>query len=140
VGGEWGMRRITVGLLLATLALALSACGPGSRSQAAPSGPPESGTPTAPAPSDEPSPSAASPSSAASAVLVQFGRQGGFAGVSDQLTVRQDGGFTLVRTRPAVNRTGRLSAADLAELRQVLPSADIARQSTVQAAKGNDLY
>jgi len=60
--------------------------------------------------------------------------------VSDQLTVRQDGGFTLVRTRPAVNRTGRLSAADLAELRQVLRSADIAGQPRVQAAKGNDLY
>src|SRR2546423_10691034 len=133
MGGEWGMRRITVGLLLATLALALSACGPGSRPQAGPSGPAESGTPTAPAPSDEPSPSAAAPSSAASAVLVQFGRQGGFAGASDQLTVRQDGGFTLVRTRPAGNRPGRLTAADLSELSQALPPADIAAQSPVQA-------
>jgi hypothetical protein len=73
-------------------------------------------------------------------MLVQFGRQGGFAGVSDELVVRQDGSFTLVRTRPAVNRSGRLTPPDLAELRRVLREANFGALPRVQPAKGNDLF
>src|SRR5689334_25234570 len=44
---------------------------------------------------------------ASGAVLIDFGRQGGIAGVTDQLVVREDGGYTLTRARPAVNRSGQ---------------------------------
>jgi hypothetical protein len=139
------MRRIGL-WLLATTALSLAACAPGgspesTRSESA--SPPASPTASPPATSAPPAPSTgpATPSTpGGTAMLVQFGRQGGFAGVSDELMVRQDGSFTLVRTRPAVNRSGRLSAADLTELRRVLQASDFAALPRVQPAKGNDLF
>ncbi len=73
-------------------------------------------------------------------MLVQYGRQGGFAGLSDQLVVHQDGSFTLVRTKPSVNKSGRLTAAELADLRKVLDDSHFAQLPKVQPAKGNDLF
>jgi hypothetical protein len=73
-------------------------------------------------------------------VLVQFGRQGGLAGLADQLTVRQDGGFTLVRQRPALSRSGQLGQTDLAELRRVLTEAHLATLPKVEPAHGADLF
>jgi hypothetical protein len=73
-------------------------------------------------------------------MLVQFGRQGGIAGVADTLEVREDGSFTVVRARPAVQRSGRLTADELAELRRVLAESGFAQLPKVQPAKGNDLF
>jgi hypothetical protein len=61
-------------------------------------------------------------------------------GLSDHLVVRQDGGFTLTRLRPAVTRSGQLSPAELAELRRTLADSSFAQLPKVQTAKGNDLY
>jgi hypothetical protein len=77
----------------------------------------------------------------AAGVLVRFGRDGGFLGLSDSLVVRQDGSFTLLRSHPSVNRSGRLTPAELANLRQVLADSGFTGLPTVQASgKGNDLY
>ena len=61
-------------------------------------------------------------------------------GVNDQLTVREDGGYTVTRTRPAVHKSGTLRAADLAELRTVLQQSNFANLPKVQPAKGADLF
>jgi hypothetical protein len=143
------MRRLG-GLLLALAVLGLAACANGSRAGSA-SGSAAASVSTTPegsagaassASASVPVPAAGSgrPSANPTATLVQFGRQGGLMGVNDQLTVREDGGFTIVRSRPAVNRSGTLRAADLAELRKVLEQADFANQPKVQPARGNDLY
>ncbi|OLB75431.1 MAG: hypothetical protein AUI14_21085 [Actinobacteria bacterium 13_2_20CM_2_71_6] len=138
------MRRTTVGLVVATL-LALTGCSGGHRSASPDSSAslPSAATSTNAA-SGQPSPTMPSAPAtrppAASATLVQFGRQGGIAGLADQLAVREDGGFTLVRARPAVNRTGQLSAAELADLRRVLDESGFAKLPRVQSAKGNDLF
>jgi hypothetical protein len=78
--------------------------------------------------------------SASTDTLVEFGRQGGIAGLSDRLTVRADGGLTVVRVRPAVNRTGQLAATELADLRQLLTDAHLAQVPTVQRGNGSDLF
>jgi hypothetical protein len=76
-----------------------------------------------------------------SAALVQFERQGGFAGFSDQLVIRDDGSYTLVRAKPPTNKTGRLTDAELAQLRQALTDSGFAALPQVQASgKGADLY
>jgi hypothetical protein len=131
------MRRTAVWLLAATV-LALPACSAGTQPAPNPSAPGPSFLTSAPPASSggqpSPLPSTSSP------VLVRFGRQGGLAGLSDQLTVRQDGGFTLVRRRPALSRSGQLSQADLAELRQVLTQAHLATLPRVEPAQGADLF
>jgi hypothetical protein len=74
-------------------------------------------------------------------LLVNYGRQGGFAGFADRLVVARDGSYLLVRAKPPVTRQGQLTAAELADLRQKLAQADLGHQPRVQAsAKGNDLY
>jgi hypothetical protein len=77
---------------------------------------------------------------AGTGTLVQFGREGGFAGLSDSLVVREDGSFTLVRAKPAVRKSGQLTAAELAELRRVLAESGFAQLPKVQAARGADLF
>lgn len=120
------MRRSPVVLLVAVLSLA--GCSGGGPAPAAPSlptsatvpggGPSGGGTG---APSVPPS-----PAPAATAQLVQFSRQGGLAGDSEQLSVRDDGAFTLNRLKPRPTlRTGTLTAAELTNLRQVLSAAGI---------------
>jgi hypothetical protein len=74
-------------------------------------------------------------------VLVEFERHGGFAGFVDRLTVRQDGGFTLTRAKPPVQRSGQLSPSELANLRQVLADSGFTGLPRVQGStKGNDLF
>jgi hypothetical protein len=74
------------------------------------------------------------------AVLVDFGRQGGVAGVTDQLVVHEDGTYTLTRVKPAVNRSGRLDSAELADLRAKLASSGFAKLPPVQPGSGTDMY
>lgn len=136
------MRRLG-GLLLALAVLGLAACANGTRpgsasGSASPAGSPGGASPSAT--SAAPPAGGGTPSVGATGLLVQFGRQGGIAGFNDQLTVRADGGYTVVRTKPAVHRSGTMSAADLAELRKVLAQADFAGMPKVQAAKGADLF
>jgi hypothetical protein len=60
---------------------------------------------------------------------VTYERHGGFAGFSDQLVVQPDGSYTFSgRNRPS--GTGKLSAAELAELGRLLSSADLANVPT----------
>lgn len=84
-----GMRK-KIGLVTALL-LALSGC---ASTNAPASGPSIS----EPVPSPKPSGN----------IVVEFQRQGGLAGVSDDLLVRDDGGYTITRTRPPVTRSGQL--------------------------------
>lgn len=126
------MRRATRwALLLVGLALlATAGCGPDGRT-------PDQAGGTGPGPSPSgPSPSAAP---APDAVLVDFGRQGGFVGVSDHLVVREDGGYTLVRSRPPVNRSGQLDPGELADLRAALVRSGFTGLPHVQPGHGADL-
>ena len=50
--------------------------------------------------------------------------------------VRADGTFTLVRLKPPVTRSGRIDAADLAQLRQVMAESGFAGLPQVQASGG----
>jgi hypothetical protein len=140
------MPRSITRLLLLT-ALLLTGC-----TSTAPSGTPSSGTPGSPsAPADTASatpgtaapasPGGATPTRVIDGVLVEFGRSGGFAGLSDRLIVRPDGSFTLVRLKPPVNRSGQLTGAELANLRQVLADSGFAGLPKVEATtKGNDMF
>ena len=127
-------RRALWYLLAVVVPLAIAGCGSGSpsssSSSSAASGPLSSA-------SAMPSPL---PSSAPSGALVEFGRQGGIAGVSDTLVVTEDGHFTLVRLKPAVRKTGQLSASDLADLRRVLADSGFAQLPKVQPARGVDVF
>jgi len=129
------------GVLLALAVLGLAACANGTGSAAGSAAP--RGSPAG-EPSDAPAPALATSSTRPpvdpTAVLVQFGRQGGIMGVNDQLTVRGDGGYTVTRTRPAVHKSGTLRAADLAEVRTVLQQSNFANLPKVQPAKGADLF
>jgi hypothetical protein len=80
------------------------------------------------------------PAKPATAVLIEFDRRGGIASVVDRLEVRQDGGFTLFRARPSVNRTGRLTAAELSDLHRKIDASGFATLPGVERAPGNDLY
>ncbi|GHF85258.1 hypothetical protein ACFFSH_03550 [Streptomyces filamentosus] len=51
---------------------------------------------------------------------------GGFAGVDNRLVVHEDGGWS-VRSRSGSTRTGRMGAAELAELRAALQDPAYAR-------------
>lgn len=88
-------------------------------------------------PSDPATPSgpAASP-----APLVSYGRQGGIGGVDDTVIVMTDGSYT-VKQRGTAQRRGRLTAAQLAHLRQVLQAANFPRIPPVNPGRpGADLY
>jgi hypothetical protein len=78
--------------------------------------------------------------SPATAVLIEFDRRGGIAGVVDRLEVRRDGGFTLFRARPSVNRTGRLTAVELSDLHRKIDASGFATLPGVERAPGNDLF
>jgi hypothetical protein len=133
-------------------ALTLAGCssgGTGSRAGASPSSPVASAVPSTSAPSPSPTPPPSSPApggpstgpATGSGILVEFGRQGGFTGLSDRLVVSRDGSFTLTRTRPPVSRSGQPTASELAELRAQLDRADLGHQPRVQAsARGGDQY
>jgi hypothetical protein len=73
-------------------------------------------------------------------VLIEFERQGGLAGVVDRLEVRGDGGFTLVRGRPAVNRSGRVTPAELSDLNRKIDASGFATLPGVENATGSDLF
>ncbi|WP_282693354.1 hypothetical protein [Streptomyces sp. CC208A] len=62
----------------------------------------------------------------AGGVLVEVVVNGGFAGVNNQLVVYEDGGWT-VRSGTGTPRTGRMTAAGLAELRAALQDPAYAR-------------
>ena len=131
--------------MLAVAALALAGCATGQQPGSAGSSASGSAGPPTPTATGQPTgagqPSASGqPIPGGTGVLVQFRRQGGIAGVSDYLVVQQDGGYTLTRTRPAVTKTGRLSATDLADLRKMLAETDFAHMPRVQSAKGADLF
>jgi hypothetical protein len=147
-------RAIGFGVLLVGLALAGCAdvtggtqAGPAASSPVPPS-PPGTGLATPPAPGTTATPPApatspqpAGPGSPTpGGVLVEFGRQGGLAGLDDQLTVDRDGGFTLVRGRPAVRRAGRLTAGELSGLRRALDQSGFTKLPGVEPASGNDLF
>ncbi|GIH14794.1 hypothetical protein Raf01_29660 [Rugosimonospora africana] len=76
----------------------------------------------------------------ATTALIEFGRRGGIAGLVDRLEVRQDGGFTLFRLKPSVNRTGRLTATELADLNRKIDASGFASLPGVENASGNDLF
>jgi hypothetical protein len=137
--------RRAIGYLLLPVLLALAACttisGTGGSSGPSGSAGPPSTSPSATPPSASPSEAPVPGSSTSSAALVQFERQGGFAGLSDQLVIRDDGSYTLVRANPPTTKTGRLTAAELAQLRQALADSGFAALPQVQASgKGADLY
>jgi hypothetical protein len=151
------MRRATgwVALLVGLTLLATTGCGTDrpAPNQAGGSGPAQSASVQAP-PGDQSaagaqsggqagsgqSSSAGPNAPAAGGVLVDFGRQGGTAGVSDQLTVHDDGQYTLVRTKPAVNRSGQLAPAELSGLRAALAGSGFAKLPHIQPGSGTDLY
>jgi hypothetical protein len=87
-----------VGLLVVLVALA--GCGP------PPSGPGPAAPPSSPAAS----------ASAAGPVPIRYARSGGLAGVDDVLVISPDGTATLTSRRPALHRTGRLTAAERSAL------------------------
>lgn len=67
-----------------------------------------------------------SPSGAATAVpnpagtLVSYGRQGGIAGIVEELRINQDGSFVITNRRRPEPKTGRLTADELASVRRAL--------------------
>jgi len=77
---------------------------------------------------------------AGAGVLVEFVRQGGISGLSDRLTIHQDGSLTVVRIHPAVSNSGQLTAADLTAVRELLQAPALAQLPKVEHVNGNDLY
>jgi hypothetical protein len=71
--------------------------------------------PSGPGPAAPPSSPAAS-ASAAGPVPIRYARSGGLAGVDDVLVISPDGTATLTSRRPALHRTGRLTAAERSAL------------------------
>jgi hypothetical protein len=131
------MRRCLLGLCVLTVLLGgCSTVGSGGSS-----GPAPVTTPSSPPASTTPSPDVSPAPGPVGALLVEYGRQGGFAGFVDRLVVARDGSYQLTRAKPPVSRHGQLTATELADLRQKLDQADLGHQPRVQAsAKGNDLY
>jgi hypothetical protein len=122
--------RIPALALAALILVALGGCA-GTRTGQASGTPSSSATPVPASPSAGPSASPApsapgEPTGGASRptgdTLVSYVKQGGFAGVDDQLTIRPDGGYELTRRGSATAR-GTLSAAELSQLRAVFDSA-----------------
>jgi hypothetical protein len=76
-----------------------------------------SGSASIPAPSP-----VATPAPVPTGTLVEFGRQGGLAGLDDQVTVQADGSYQIVR-KGGTPTPGRLSPDEVTRLRAVLDSA-----------------
>lgn len=119
----------TAGVLLAAVLTAGCAGGDGAGSPS-----PAESTGTSPAPSASASAATSTPASASASAsanpaparpLVGVTVTGGIAGVHNTLLVQDDGTYTTSsRTGPA--RTGRMTPAELAALRQALEKADFA--------------
>jgi hypothetical protein len=119
--------------LLAALVTAGCAGVPGTADQSPSQSPPPASPSTAPS---VPSPSPSTPDPGQ--VLVSYVRQGGIAGFRDELVVRPDGSYTVTsRNRSAAS--GKLTPAELAELRRALQDANFAglpTDSPLQIADG----
>ena len=114
------MRRLSMAALvvlgLSVLGVSLAGCGGSSGSSA-------SASPGATATASPGTTATAGPSQPpATGPLVQFGRQGGFAGVDDRIVVQPDGAYQITR-KGGGTRTGTLPAAELTHLRSVLEAA-----------------
>jgi hypothetical protein len=115
-------------LLVLSIGLLAAGCGGGTvadRASPAPSGSAAS-SPGSPAPSD-PAPSDPAPSdpSRPDQPLVSYERHGGLAGLSEQLLVLSDGTYTFTG-RSRSSGTGKLTAAELGDLRRELEAVDFA--------------
>jgi hypothetical protein len=100
------------------LVMAVAGCGGGSSAD----GKPTVVTTTAAGASGTASIPVPSPSPVPTGTLVEFGRQGGLAGFDDQVTVRADGSYQIVR-KGGTPTPGRLSPDELTRLRTVLDAA-----------------
>jgi hypothetical protein len=132
--------RIPALVLVALVLVALGGCA-GPRTGRATGSPSGSASPVPASPSAGPSASAApsapaEPTGGASRptgdTLVTYAKQGGFAGVDDQLRIHPDGRYELTR-RGSATGSGTLSAAELNQLRGVFDSShftDIPVKST----------
>jgi hypothetical protein len=56
------------------------------------------------------------------------------------LVVHDDGRVTVVRGRPPANRSGQLTATELADLRDVLERSGFTGLPGVESGSGNDLF
>jgi hypothetical protein len=102
------------------LVMAVAGCGSGSPAD----GKPTVVTSTAVGASGSASIPAPSPAPVPTGTLVEFGRQGGLAGLDDQVTVQADGTYQIIRKGGTGTPTpGRLSPDEVARLRAVLDAA-----------------
>jgi hypothetical protein len=112
----WEQPMRTVRIVVATLLIAVVAgCGDANPATS-PSATAQNVTPTT-------SPTA-QPSTTTGTALLEFSRQGGIAGMDDRLVVQPDGSYTITR-RGGSAKAGKLSAAELAVLRQQLDAANL---------------
>jgi hypothetical protein len=100
------------------LVMAVAGCGSGSSAD----GKPTVVTSTTVGASGSASIPAPSPAPVPTGTLVEFGRQGGLAGLDDQVTVQADGSYQIVR-KGGTPTPGRLSPDEVTRLRAVLDSA-----------------
>jgi len=100
------------------LVMAVAGCGSGSPAD----GKPTVVTSTTAGASGAASIPVPSPAPVPTGTLVEFGRQGGIAGLDDQVTVQADGSYRIVR-KDGTPTPGRLSPDELTRLRAVLDSA-----------------
>ena len=122
-GGDSGAEDGTGGPQSSPASSASSASPPSASS--APNPPPQTSPP--PQPSSPPASSGtAPPPPAAGRQLVAMTVTGGIAGVHNRLVVREDGTYTTT-SKTGAERSGRMSPAELAELRGALKRADFAR-------------
>ncbi|MFE9635862.1 hypothetical protein [Streptomyces sp. NPDC006463] len=142
--------RAVAGAVLGAVVLAgCGASGSGSGDDAPPT-PTGTSTAAAPAPTGPTSPSAApAPSGAASPTagkppsadqtLLRVTRSGGFAGQTHTLVVKEDGSWTRLDGGAKPEGTGKLSEAELAELRTALREANFAELPRI-ATGGPTIY
>jgi Emfourin len=99
-------------------------------------------TPPSPTASSQPAtPVAPSATVAVSEIWsIDFQRTGGFAGLSQSLSISSDGQATFKDMRSELTKTGSLEAADLAELRTLIDSSGFFSQSTPQNAPCADCF
>lgn len=106
--------------------------GTGTPSATATVSPGQSQNPTGSAPNPPSSPSASVPAPSASApdagaTLLAVTRSGGIAGKTGTLLIKGDGSFLRLDSKAATVDRGKLSAAELAQLRTALRKADFPR-------------
>jgi hypothetical protein len=130
--------RISIAWAGALLVLLLAGCDGASTARGEPSRPsvpppPPSTVPSVAVPPLPPPPPSLLPLPAG--MLVEFERQGGLAGFDDRLTLRADGSYEVGRRGAAVIR-GKLSPAEVANLRGVLDGSRFSEIPAVNAASG----